>query len=65
MTRSDSTVSARTDDTAVAVWGVSRWASTACWGRPDPRRDPPTVDRYSGQAYWARHCWTTDPWLRW
>jgi hypothetical protein len=59
------TVPSRLDDTSVAVWGVSRWTSAVRWGQADPRRDPLTVDRYTGQAHWARHCWTTDPWLRW
>jgi len=65
MPRSAPTVSGRTEQTAVGAWGVGAWTSSAKWGRPDPRRDPLTVDRHSGQAYWGRHCWGADPWLRW
>jgi hypothetical protein len=53
------------DSTGVGVWGVSAWDSALTWGRPDPRRDPLPVDRYTGQAYWGRHCWGADFWLRW
>lgn len=55
----------RLETTSVAVWGVSAWDSALKWGYPDPRRDPLAVDRYDGQAFWGRHCWASDFWLRW
>jgi len=58
-------VPGRVEQTNVGVWGVSAWSSARTWGAPDPRRDPLTVDRYSGIAHWGRRCWGTDFWLRW
>jgi hypothetical protein len=58
-------VPGRVENTGVGVWGVGAWDPIAKWGQADPRRDPLAVDRYSGQAYWGRHCWGTDFWLRW
>jgi hypothetical protein len=63
--RSGPAAPGRVDQTGVGVWGVGTWAASRKWGRPDSRRDPLTIDRYSGQAHWGRHCWGSDVWLRW
>ena len=63
--RSGPAVPGRVVSTNVAVWGVGAWTATQTWGRSDPRRDPLSIDRYRGAAYWGRHCWSTDFWLRW